>query len=116
MCTKAVLNNITASVCAAALELFGDKLNSVILYGSYARGTNDNDSDIDIMLIVDIPPEGISRYRSEVAKIASRLSLESADCVTISVALQDSDTFEQYKQALPFYRSVASEGVVLYAA
>jgi predicted nucleotidyltransferase len=29
----------------------GDKLYKIILFGSYARGDNDNESDIDIMVL-----------------------------------------------------------------
>lgn len=116
MCTKATLDNITVSVRDAALRMFADKLNRVVLYGSYARGENVAESDIDIMLLLDLPAEALGKYRSEVAKVASRLSLESEDCVTVSVALQDSKTFEKYKSVLPFYRSIAAEGVVVYAA
>ena len=37
MCTRADLEKITTSVGDEALRIFSDKLNSVILYGSYAR-------------------------------------------------------------------------------
>ena len=30
--------------------LFGDRLEDVLLYGSFARGTQDEESDVDIML------------------------------------------------------------------
>jgi len=38
MCDKAVLNEITERVCAAAKEVLGGKLEKVVLFGSYARG------------------------------------------------------------------------------
>ena len=50
MCTRAALERITISIKDEALRIFADKLNSVILYGSYARGDNDSESDIDLML------------------------------------------------------------------
>ena len=116
MCTKAALNKIMFSVSDEALRIFADKLNSVILYGSYARGDHDPESDIDLMLLLDMPAEMLERYSDEIARVSSRLSLEDEDCVTISVALQDLETFEKYKTILPYYRNVVSEGVVVYAA
>ena len=115
MCTKATLETITGSIKDEALRIFADKLNKVILYGSYARGDNEATSDIDIMLLIDIPSETIGKYRSEIARIASRLSLESEDCVTVSVMLQDAETFEKFKTILPYYNNVESEGVIVYA-
>ena len=35
--------------------LYGSRLKAVILYGSYARGDFRPDSDIDIMILVDLP-------------------------------------------------------------
>lgn len=116
MCSNTTLNNITASIKEDATELFKDNLKKIILYGSYARGENDEESDIDIFLLVDMPPGKLSMYRSNIAKIASRLSLESEDCVTISIALQDVETYNKYKETLPFYANVDSEGVIVYAA
>jgi predicted nucleotidyltransferase len=116
MCTKPALDAITIFVKDEALRIFADRLNRVILYGSYARGENEAASDIDIMLLLDMPAEKLSQYRSEVAKVASRLSLESEGCVTVSIVLQDVDTYDKYKSILPFYTNVDLEGVVVYAA
>ena len=34
------------------VEIINSNIEKVILYGSFARGTNDKDSDVDIMVIV----------------------------------------------------------------
>jgi len=46
MCSQSILNEITNKVVRAARECLGDKLDRVILYGSYARGDYDDESDI----------------------------------------------------------------------
>jgi len=107
---------ITLSVKDAALQIFSDKLNRVILYGSCARGENKETSDIGIMLLIDMSVEMLGSFRSEVAKVASRLSLESEDCTTVSIALQDVDIFNKFKSILPYYSNIDSEGVIVYAA
>ena len=38
-------------------KIYGAHLKSVILYGSYARGDYTPDSDIDIMILVDLSVE-----------------------------------------------------------
>ena len=37
-----------------AKEVYGDKLMEVILYGSCARGEFDNESDVDVMILLDV--------------------------------------------------------------
>jgi len=49
MCSKAALDEITGRVCTAAKEVLGDKLEKVLLFGSYARGDYDEYSDVDIL-------------------------------------------------------------------
>ena len=56
-CDQIELKYITDRITAASQEIFGDKLNKVILYGSYARGDSDNESDIDIMILVNLSKE-----------------------------------------------------------
>ena len=40
-------------------EIYGDALQKVILYGAYARGDFNADSDIDIMILVNASDEEI---------------------------------------------------------
>ena len=42
-------------------KIYGDKLRTIILYGSYARGDFGPDSDIDIMILVDLSDDEIRR-------------------------------------------------------
>ena len=90
-------------------KIYGKHLKSVILYGSYARGDYDDASDIDIMIIADVDREDLFRYKKPIIKATSELGLEND--VVITATLKDKKTFEQYKNALPFYQSVLREGV-----
>ncbi|MCL2015606.1 MAG: nucleotidyltransferase domain-containing protein, partial [Defluviitaleaceae bacterium] len=46
---------ISKSVYNAAKNVLGDNLHKVYLYGSYARGDYDHESDIDYMVIANLP-------------------------------------------------------------
>ena len=46
-------------------QIYKSHLKSVILYGSYARGDYTVDSDIDIMILVDLPDEGMDKYSED---------------------------------------------------
>ena len=45
MCSKSELQIILSEIAKTARETFGEHLDSVILYGSYARGDYTPDSD-----------------------------------------------------------------------
>lgn len=99
---------------SSLLNIYGEKLKSVILYGSVARGTDSPDSDIDIMLLVDENPEGLKKYEDKLSDVSTDFALEYFKVFSI-VDISYSE-FNEWKQVLPFYRNAAKEGVVLYAA
>ena len=109
MCTENVLNTITSNVAQEAKNLLGNKLDTVILYGSYSRGDYDDESDIDIMVRIFCPIEALEDYSQYFNRLSSRLSLEND--ITVSVLLRDSETFNKYKNVLPFYTNVEKEGI-----
>ena len=53
MCTQQALNKIAQELKAEALLLFPN-IHKIILYGSYARGDFRPDSDVDIMILLDM--------------------------------------------------------------
>ncbi|WP_298014782.1 nucleotidyltransferase domain-containing protein [uncultured Megasphaera sp.] len=50
--TKRKLEGVIHDMIAAYREVFGSEINQILLYGSYARGDADGESDIDIAAIV----------------------------------------------------------------
>ena len=90
-----------------------DKLDKVILYGSYARGDYDDESDIDIMVLADIPREACGDEYKKINKLVSRLGVEHD--VLVYVDITDLFTFNKLINDLPFYMNVQSEGVLLSA-
>lgn len=113
MCNQNTLKQITDKVCGYSKVVFGQKLSAVKLYGSYARGDFDDESDIDIIIIADISPEERVIYRNQLFDYIYDLDLEYD--VLISVFIQDKSTFERYKDSYPFYKNIESEGVDLVA-
>lgn len=109
MCTKNQLEIITQKVASLAKQILGDKLVSVILYGSYARGDCDDESDIDIMIVADIPFEKC--WNCNVQLIEGLTDTELENEIVISTHVVVADNFNRYCTALPFYRNVSEEGI-----
>ena len=50
--------------CRALLQaLYGARLHGVVLYGSCARGTEETDSDIDLLVLLEGPVDGAQEIR-----------------------------------------------------
>ena len=113
MCNKSTLNQIINRVVQEVKENFGNNLDKIILYGSYARGDNDKDSDIDIMALVDVSQEDANRLDMQLTSFTSRLGLEFD--VVVSLFVKDCNTFYKYLHIEPFYQNVMKDGVVLSA-
>ena len=90
------------------------KIREIILFGSYARGDADEESDVDLMILTDIPKDEIPSFRHYVSHVAAKLGLEYGPMV--SPIMQNYDFFTQWTEALPFYRNIRTEGVSLHAA
>ena len=56
------IQTILSQYIAQLQKIYGSHLKSVILYGSYARGDYTEDSDVDIMILVDLPDEKLDSY------------------------------------------------------
>ena len=113
MCSQHEVELITSKVVQAAKDSLGNKLDKVILYGSYARGDYDDDSDIDIMVLADIPLENQSVERKKIRMLLDCIDLEYD--VFLSLSVNDSTTFNKYINDLPFFMNVLKEGVILSA-
>ena len=109
MCSRSTLDMLLKETYAGLHMIFGDKLNSVILYGSYARGDFDSESDIDVMALVNLEKNELAKYRRTVSDFTNDIDLKYD--VLLSVKLQDKLTFDKYINTLPFYMNVVREGV-----
>lgn len=113
MCTHSQLQKILSEIYQTAVREFGEKLDAVILYGSYARGDYDDSSDIDVMVRVKMPKPELIQYRRTFSHLGSDLGL--AHDIVVSIHLQDYETFARYRRHLPFYQNVDKEGVLVSA-
>ena len=113
MCSEREIKLLVDEILQRAKKEYGSKLDSVILYGSYARNEADDESDVDIMILVDEDREKLLAQRYNWNCFGTDLDLKYG--VLTSMKLQDTKSFYEWREVLPFYRNVLNEGVRLYA-
>jgi predicted nucleotidyltransferase len=91
-------------------DILGDTLETVILYGSYARGTQDEESDVDIALILRGKPDWDAMDRLQ--DFLTDMDIKHGKL--FSVVDIDEERFVRLQNVLPFYRNIQKEGVVLW--
>ena len=92
-------------------KIFGRSLKKIILYGSYARGDFEVNSDMDLMILTSLSDDEIKRLENEVYDMA--FEYEMTYGIVISVNVKNEDHFNYWLGALPYYDNVKKEGIVL---
>lgn len=92
-------------------KIFGSHLSKVIVYGSYARGNYQDNSDVDIMVLVNLPEAEIKKLENAVYDVAFEIEIDMG--IDISPIIKSEAQYEYWVDVLPFYRNVREEGVVV---
>ncbi len=93
-------------------EIYGGSLYKVILYGSYARGEQMPDSDVDIAVILKTGET--DEKHDEMLDVIVEYELNLA--VTLSVIPIEYENYLRWKKVLPFYKNLDKEGIILWKA
>lgn len=113
MCTKSELNAILKQIIEVYHTVYGNDIVKIVLYGSYARGDYEKDSDIDIVAIVQGKRAELQQRLKRVWEVSSELELEYG--TIISPTIIPFEEFEKFKDDLPYYKNILNEGVNLVA-
>ena len=110
MTTRELVSQYVEVLC----KIYGKHLKTVILYGSYARGDYTKDSDIDIMVLLDLSDIDIKKYRHELSGATYDFNMDYD--VDIKPITKNQEHFNKWVEVYPLYSNVASGGVKLFDA
>ena len=92
------------------LSVLGSKVNTIILYGSTAKGTATEESDVDIAILVNSTLDTEEEDRLNDFIVDMNLKYDTVFSV---IDLTEAD-FKKWGNVVPFYKNVADEGIVLW--
>ncbi|MFR5631508.1 MAG: nucleotidyltransferase domain-containing protein [Monoglobales bacterium] len=113
MCTQSELSKILKEIAHIYHMVYGDDVIKIILYGSYARGDFNSDSDVDIVALVRGSRAELQNQLKKVWDASSDLELEYGTILSPTVIPYDE--YVKYQSDLPYYRNIAEEGVEVVA-
>jgi len=108
--TPTVLKFLLGDVESRLRDIFGDKLKRITLYGSYARGDFNDQSDIDIIALIE---GNVKQNHHQIVRLNVDLSLLYD--VDLSIMLEEKENFNMNAGLIPLFRSIEKEGVNIYA-
>ena len=109
MCSQTTLNKILKEIRKVYEDVYGDKLVKVLLYGSYARGDYDNESDIDVVGIVRENRIDTQSKIKKIGKVASDLGMEND--IYISLTAIPYNESKKYMDYVAYYRNIDNDGI-----
>ncbi|MDE6025467.1 MAG: nucleotidyltransferase domain-containing protein [Lachnospiraceae bacterium] len=95
-------------------KIYGSHLRQIILYGSYARGDFKSDSDIDIMILLDMSDLDLKAYGQRLSYMTYDFNLDYD--LDIKPIAKSEMHFKKWVVNYPFYANIQREGVILYEA
>jgi len=93
-------------------ENYNGKIDKIFLYGSYSRGDQDDESDIDFLIIV--PGDDLTVFQNKTNDLVDFLLDKYS--ILGSFLFESKASFERYKDVSGFYKNVVKEGRIIYGA
>lgn len=94
-------------------EIYGSHLRQVILYGSYARGDYDSESDVDIMILLDLSDMDIKKYRHRLSDLTFDFNMDHD--IDIKPIAKSEAHYNKWVLNYPFYANINRDEVKIYA-
>ena len=95
-------------------RIYGSHVKQIILYGSYARGDFRPDSDVDIMILVDMSDLELKAYGQQLSYMTYDFNMDQD--LDIKPIAKSQQHFQKWVDVYPFYANVEKEGVKLFEA
>jgi predicted nucleotidyltransferase len=89
-------------------EIYGERLEGLLLFGSQARGDSRADSDIDVAVVLKGPIKSVAEIE-RTSWLSQRINLETA--LLVSCVYVTREDLEGGREAI--YRNIRREGVAL---
>ncbi|MBQ8311783.1 MAG: nucleotidyltransferase domain-containing protein [Clostridia bacterium] len=113
MCSQLEVRTIIAQLRERLANVFPQEQFDIILFGSYARHDADDESDIDVMFLVDSSRQTIQEKHWQIGEAAAEVLMDFG--IVVSPIVENRAYYHANADLLPFFRNVQREGVRIVA-
>ncbi len=95
-------------------QQYGDDLLRVVLFGSKARGDADDESDMDVLVVVRVPLDDYERHWTPIVDLAWDVEFEH-DFLVLSPLIKDEASYAQMQEwNMLINRNIEQDGIELW--
>ena len=113
MCSQLEVLTIIAQLREKLANIFPQEQFDIILFGSYARHDADDESDIDVMFLVNSSRQTIQEKHWQIGEAAAEVLMDFG--IVVSPIVENQAYYHANADLLPFFRNVQREGVRIVA-
>lgn len=113
MCSQLEVRTIIAQLREKLAIIFPQEQFDIILFGSYARHDADDESDIDVMFLVNSSRQTIQEKHWQIGEAAAEVLMDFG--IVVSPIVENRAYYHANADLLPFFRNVQREGVRIVA-
>ena len=111
------IEGLLAQLTTACLQCYGERLVSVVVFGSVGRGTPRPDSDVDVLIVADDLPDGRLRRVAEFRSVEDALAPILAEAASAGCHIELSPIFKtrvEVTRGTPLLLDLVDDARVLY--
>lgn len=113
MCSQLEVRTIIAQLREKLANIFPQEQFDIILFGSYARHDADDESDIDVLFLVNSSRQTIQEKHWQIGEAAAEVLMDFG--IVVSPIVENRAYYHANADLLPFFRNVQREGVRIVA-
>lgn len=113
MCSQSEVYAIISQLQDSLSTIFPHDHFDAILFGSYARSDASDESDIDVMFLVDSSRQTIADRHWQIGEAAAQMLLSHG--IVVSPIVENRAYYQKNANLLPFFKNAARDGICVCA-
>lgn len=110
---KAGMDKIISEYIEKIKEILADDFERAVVYGSYARGEYNRESDVDIAIFTSRKAEEFYLLINQIAEITFEYGVQYD--IIFSPVFQNTADFQRMLKVVPYFQNIQREGIVIGA-